>query len=247
MRRICLDISYDGTDYSGWQVQQNARTVQGELERALEIIHKQPVRLHGSGRTDSGVHALHQFAHMDSVIDSMPANRFTAALNRLLPEDVTIRSSWEVPHDFHARYSAVERTYEYVIRSYDTLTPMNCRFCTPVVTLPDMQRLNAFASRIVGVHDFSSFAAAGDPNETKIRRIIDAVWYVREEALVFRITGNAFLWRMVRSIVGTMLDLSVQNCSSDRFFSILHAKDRFLAGTTAPARGLTLMGVRYED
>jgi tRNA pseudouridine38-40 synthase len=110
-----------------------------------------------------------------------------------------------------------------------------------------MQRLNAFASRIVGVHDFSSFAAAGDPNETKIRRIIDAVWYVREEALVFRITGNAFLWRMVRSIVGTMLDLSVQNCSSDRFFSILHAKDRFLAGTTAPARGLTLMGVRYED
>jgi tRNA pseudouridine38-40 synthase len=247
MRRICLDISYDGTDYSGWQVQQNARTVQGELERALGIIHKQPVRVHGAGRTDSGVHALHQFAHIDSFIDSMPADKYAAALNRYLPEDIAVRSSWEVPHDFHARYSAVERTYEYVVRPYETLTPMNCRFCTPVAKLPDMQRLNAFASRIVGVHDFSSFAAAGDFNESKVRRVIDAVWYASEGALNFRITGNAFLWRMVRSLVGTMLDLHDQGSSPDDLTAVIGSKDRFLAGTTAPARGLTLMGVRYEN
>jgi tRNA pseudouridine38-40 synthase len=246
MRRIKLTVAYDGTDFYGWQVQRAGRTVQGELEKALEKLHKHPVRVHGSGRTDSGVHALGQCAHFDSDIPSIEPERYALALNTLLPRDLTIISSCETGDDFHARFSAVSRTYEYSLRSFETLNPMNSRYAAPVKSLPPLQLLNSYAREIVGIHDFTTFAAVGDKNESKIRQIHDAVWFTREDALVLKIRGNAFLWRMVRSIVGTMMDLYTQGKNGSSMKDILNACNRSEAGVTAPAQGLMLTRVDYE-
>lgn len=245
MRNIRLDIAYVGTAYCGWQIQPKDITVQALIEQALSKIHKREIDIIGSGRTDSGVHADMQVANFYTDIDSIPAENFRQALNSLLPLDIRILKSRHVSDSFHSRFDAVRRTYKYYIKLGEVGHPRYRDFCYLVRKPLDLKRLNDLARELVGEHDFTTFAASGDQAPTKTRRIFSAGFYPEGEFLVFKICGNAFLQRMVRSLTGTLLDLCWKGSSPSDIRSILASKDRSLAGTTAPARGLFLHHVEY--
>lgn len=244
-RRIRIDLAYDGTDFFGWQVQSHGRTVQGELEKALGKIEGAEVRVIGSGRTDSGVHACFQVAHFDTEKDSIEPSRFATALNSILLKDIRILVTKEVAEDFHARFSAVERGYCYYFSQNSCMLPFYRDFCWDLRRPLNVELLNRYASKLIGLHDFTTFSAAGDASPTKERIITSASFVPRGDFLVFKLSGNAFLWKMVRSITGTMIGLEVKGAGEGVFEEILKAKERSLVGTTAPARGLFLDYVRY--
>lgn len=254
MRNILLTISYDGTDFCGWQRQDCAadgtpvRTVQGEVERALMKIHKEQVRLTGSGRTDSGVHAVAQAAHFFSPIDTIPAERYVPALNSLLSRDVRIMEAKEVPGSFSARFSATSRTYRYFIH-----TGIPCageaRYVWTVRHKPDIGVLNEMASCLRGEIDCAAFAAAGDKSLSTFRYIEGAKFFVdgrNSQVVVFEITANAFLWKMVRSLVGSLVFFEKRSRSPEYFRAVLESKDRRRAGPTAPPEGLFLWSVDFS-
>ncbi|AEJ62133.1 tRNA pseudouridine synthase A [Spirochaeta thermophila DSM 6578] len=245
-RNIKVVLAYDGTDFVGWQRQPNGRSVQGVVEDALARMHKHPVHVHAAGRTDSGVHAVGQCINFITDIDSLPVEKFALALNSFLPRDVKALQAEEVPPDFHARYSAVRREYRYYVFSSPSPYPHLRRYSLWVNRLPDVRLLNAYASCIVGEHDFSSFCSPSDPSPSKVRLIHTASWFPEGARLVFRIVGNAFLWRMVRALVGTMLDLEKQKADPEMMWKILEARDRSAASDSAPAWGLFLHEVQYE-
>lgn len=254
MRNILLTISYDGTDFCGWQRQDKAdkgkpvRTVQGEIEKALEKIHKAHVNLTGSGRTDSGVHAFAQAANFFSSIDSIPEEKFSVALNSLLPSDIRIMSSKEVSKDFSARFSATSRTYRYFFHTGNPLAS-EMRFVWPIYRKPNLDVLNKMASFLKGEVDCASFAAAGDKSLSTCRYIDGARFYFDEknpEILVFEITANAFLWKMVRTLAGSFLFFEKSGKSPEYFKEVLDAKDRSKAGPTAPANGLFLYKISFD-
>ncbi|WP_028973986.1 tRNA pseudouridine(38-40) synthase TruA [Spirochaeta cellobiosiphila] len=244
---IRLDIAYDGTDYQGWQVQaKGGRTVQGELEKALEKIHKHPIKLIGSGRTDSGVHASHQVANFQTDLVNMEPSRFMLALNSLLPRDIRIKSSSLTHPDFHSRYDAVKRIYYYYIKSSWSSSPFDDRYCYTVRDELDIHLLNKMCRHLVGFHDYTTFTNPKDMSKTRTRHIYSAVFFPEGSYTVFKIAGNAFLWRMVRSIVGTLLECYRQG-GEQSFVDRFHAKDRSATGVTAPARGLFLHKVYYKE
>ncbi len=245
-RRIMLIVGYDGYDFCGWQIQPHVRTVQQEIESVLERIHGHHIRVYASGRTDAGVHATGQVIHFDSDIASIPAERYALILNSQLPIDVRIYGSDVVPSDFHARFSARSRSYRYVIKQFADMTPMDQRYCYGVPRLPSVTLLNSYAREIIGIHDFTTFSAAKDPNEVKIREVFEAVWIENGSSLEFTIRGNAFLWKMVRSLVGTMLELALKKRESSDMRDILNSLDRSQAGMTAPPHGLRLERIEYE-
>lgn len=247
MRRILLTISYDGTDFCGWQVQLGQRTVQKEIEDALFTLHGHMVRLYGSGRTDSGVHASGQRAHFDSDIDSIPPDRFIQALNSLLPQDVRILESREVSFSFDARGSALYRSYRYTVRLYEGALASQVRYSHLVASFPSMRLLDCYASSLVGTHDFTTFTVAKDPSPSKVRHVYSASWQFEQGALTFRICGNAFLWKMVRSLVGTMLQMAREGRGEQEFRWALEAASRSRACMTAPAKGLSLERIVYES
>ncbi len=246
-RRICLTAAFDGTDFQGWQIQDNGRTVQGVLEEVLGRMHRHEVRVIGAGRTDSGVHARGMTAHFNTDIASIPAERFVPALNGLLPRDVRIVRSTEAAPDFHARFDARWREYRYML-CCGSADPHARRFSLFLDRRPSVRRLNRYAAAAAGEHDFSAFCAAGDLSDSKNRRIMQAVWVpFGRDRLEFRIRGTAFLWKMVRSLVGTMLELERDAAPETAMSEILQSRDRSAAGTTAPARGLHLWRVNYEQ
>ena len=246
-RNIRLDISYDGTDFQGWQIQKSDRTVQGELEKALAALHGYKVNLTGSGRTDSGVHATGQVGNFYTDHKSLPSEKFREALNSHLPPDVRVMESREVSHEFHSRYDARCRVYKYYILNGPVCAAHQRNFCYQTRAPLDFVRLNALAAPLTGIHDFTSFAAQRDPNRNKIRQIYSARFLREGPFIVFRIAGNAFLWRMVRSLVGTLLFLDAEKAEPPYMQSILDGKDRTLAGPCAPARGLFFHKVLYES
>lgn len=245
MRNIRLDIAYDGSAYCGWQIQPSNITVQEMIEKALSKIHKREIDIIGSGRTDSGVHADMQVANFETDIDSIPAQNYRKAINSLLPLDIRILRSREVSMSFHSRFDAVRRTYKYYIKLAEVGHPRYRDFCYLVRKPLDLTVLNNLARELVGEHDFTTFAAAGDQAPTKIRTIYSAIFYPEGEFIVFKICGNAFLQRMVRSLTGTLLDMCWKGNTPSDLKTILESKDRSLAGTTAPARGLFLNKVEY--
>jgi tRNA pseudouridine38-40 synthase len=244
-RRIRLVVAYDGTEFCGWQMQKADRSVQQELQKALAQIHRHPVKITGAGRTDSGVHAVGQTAHFDTDLLTMPPAKFVPALNSLLPQDVRVRESCEVGKKFHARRDALSREYRYYITARDWCSPVVSPFSLSVPVLPDIRLLNQYARSIVGIHDFTAFSAAGDQSVSKIRAVYAASFYPEGRRIVFRIIGNAFLWRMVRSLIGTMLALESRQAEEGAMREILCSGDRLQVGTTAPAKGLFLYKVRY--
>lgn len=248
LRNIRLDISYDGTNFAGWQKQSAssaARTVQGELEAALFRLHKKSIPLVGSGRTDAGVHAAGQVANFHTDIAAMPAERFVPALNSLLPPDVRILRAQEVQPGFHARFDARERTYRYFLDCSVSVPAYELPYCWPLFRRPDVRRLNSMASVLHGEMDCSVFAAAGDKSFSKSRFFYRAGFFPEGRKLVFQISANAFLWKMVRSILGTILDLEKKGASREDFIRIVKSGRRSLAGQTAPAKGLFLWNIRY--
>ncbi len=244
-RKMLLTLSYDGSDFAGWQVQKHERTVQGELERALEVMHRRPVRATAAGRTDSGVHARRQKAHFTTDLGSVSPEKFVPALNGLLPRDVRIIASREVPGTFHARYDAVSREYRYIVTWNRLLRSDTSTRAWFMDRCPSVSLLNSYAREIIGTRDFTACCAAGDSSETRLRRIEAAIWYPMGTHLVFMIRGNAFLWKMVRSLVGTMIELEASGAPGSAMADILASKDRCRAGITAPAHGLYLWEVSY--
>ena len=247
-RRIRLTVAYDGTDFSGWQIQSSARTVQGEMHRSLERMHGHPVRLEAAGRTDAGVHARGQVVSLTTDLDSIPVETLPRAINSFLPVDVRIMAAQQTAPEFHARFSARSRTYRYYLYPTEIGYPHLRRHCLLVRQAPDIDRLTGYADCLIGSRDYTTFAATGgDHGRSMTRRVLVASWYELGDFLVFEITANAFLWKMVRSIVGTMIDLEAAAAGRDEMEAIIAAADRRRAGPTAPARGLFLEHVGYDD
>lgn len=251
-QRFRLDLAYDGTDFEGWQSQvreegiEDGRTVQAELEKALSILVKAPCPVVGAGRTDSGVHARGQTAHFDAAT-RMEGQNFVRGLNSILPPDIRVLDCRPVSSDFHSRFSALARVYHYHIVPAQSLLPWEVRYCHRVRQIPPLPLLNSMAALLHGEMDFTSFAHAKDPSPSKNRFIYHSAFYPQGDRVIYKITGNAFLWRMVRSLVGTLLDLGAQGAGPPEFASILEARDRRKAGPTAPGQGLYLQKVIYHE
>jgi tRNA pseudouridine38-40 synthase len=246
-RNIKLTIAYDGTDFCGWQRQENTRTVQGVIEKALEKMHEKHINLTGSGRTDSGVHAIGQAANFYTEIDSIPASRFAPALNSLLPHDVRILEAAEVPANFHARFSASARVYRYQFICRKML-PTEMRYHIHLHAFPPVELLNAYGRLLFGETDCSIFAGAGDnAGKSKKRYIYRAYFYTEKEKLIFEICANAFLRNMVRSIAGTFLHYGETGTEPEKLKEIIDSKKRSLAGPTLSPQGLFLWNVEYEN
>ncbi|MDR2193688.1 MAG: tRNA pseudouridine(38-40) synthase TruA [Treponema sp.] len=252
-RNIKVMIAYDGTDFSGWQTQKNSgargggviRTVQGCIEEALQKLHKHPVSLTGSGRTDAGVHAAGQTANFYTDIQSIAPERFVPALNSLLPKDARILAATEIHSGFHARFDAKARTYRYHIIAGRHALPHELRYALQLWNRPSVERLNSYARLLRGEMDCSAFATPRDPSESRFRYIFNAGFFVQGGVLVFEITANAFLWKMVRAITGTLLFCEEKEASVSAFQSLVEQGDRSKAGPAAPPQGLFLWKVDY--
>jgi tRNA pseudouridine38-40 synthase len=244
-RNIRLLVAYDGTDFSGWQRQERSRTVQGLIEEALEKLHKKPVRLTASGRTDAGVHAAAQVANFYTSIGSMEAARFVPALNSLLPKDIRILEAKETLHDFHARFDVRMRTYRYYFITRRHALPWEQRFAWHIRRQPEIQRLNAYARLFHGEMDCTAFSVPKDKSRSRSRYIFAASFFTEGDKLVFEISANAFLWKMVRSIAGTLMRLEEEKAELDYLRELIQSKKRSLSGPTAPPQGLFLWKVDY--
>jgi tRNA pseudouridine38-40 synthase len=242
---VRLTLAYDGTDFHGWQRQRSERTVQAVVEDALARMLGEPVRLHGAGRTDSGVHALGQVANFTTDVDSIPADRWVAAINSYLPRDVQVVSGGIAPADFDSRRSAIARGYHYNLLAGSVPYPHLRRYSYAVRRRLDLVRLNRAAASLLGEHDFAVFAAAGHSSESTVRRVIAASFFPHPPYVVFRIVATSFLWRMVRSIVGTLLQIAENEAPPADIADLITSRQRDLAGQTAPARGLFLERVWY--
>lgn len=244
MRNIKVVVEYDGMDYFGFQRQPGRRTIQGELESALTRIIKETIRVCGAGRTDAGVHALGQVISFKTG-GTIPTKKIVAALNSVLPADIVARDAVEVSDEFHARYSAKSRIYKYVILNDEIPSAVSGRFVWHVPYELNEVEMGRAAEALLGVHDFKSFSAAGSDTPHHIREIKRLSVHRSGKLVVFEIEANAFLHSMARIIVGTLIDVGQGRLEPKDITRILKAKDRRLAGKTAPPSGLSLMEVTY--
>lgn len=246
MKRVRLIISYDGTNYCGWQIQKNGITVEEIINRELSSLLKEDIAVIGASRTDSGVHAVANVAVFDTDT-KIPAEKISFALNQRLPDDIRIQKSEEVPQDFHPRYCNSTKTYEYKILNRRFPDPLN-RLYTHFVYLPlDVDKMKKAAEYIVGEHDFASFCSAGSQVKTTVRTVYTLDVSKENDIISIKISGNGFLYNMVRIIVGTLLKVGLSVYPPEHVKEILDSKDRYMAGPKAPARGLTLIGIEYEE
>ena len=249
IRNIKLTVAYDGTDFSGWQRQARDRSVQAVIEDALQKIHKSPTVIHAAGRTDAGVHAAGQAVNFYSPIAGMNARSYIPALNSILPTDVRVLEAEEAPEKFHARFDALLRRYRYHFICGRQALPHERRYATQLFRHPDINLLNGYARLLYGEMDCSFFASPSDPTLKRggspFRFIHQAYFFQRADRLVFEISANAFLWKMVRSITGTLLFCESRRLSPEGFNRILLSGDHSKAGPTAPPGGLFLWNVEY--
>ncbi|WP_202710051.1 tRNA pseudouridine(38-40) synthase TruA [Sporosalibacterium faouarense] len=244
MKNIRLTIEYDGTRFNGWQKQPNQRTIQGEIEKALKKITNQEVCIHGSGRTDKGVHARGQVAsfHTQSRI---PEDRFKVALNSILPKDITIKNSEQVNNDFHARFSAIGKEYSFLIYNHRIRSSLVREYSYHVKYDLNIERMKRASEDFIGEHDFRSFMTSGSSIKDTVRRI-DKFTINRDNNIIkLRVSGNGFLYNMVRIMTGTLIDIGCGKLSEDIIPSILNSRKRDNAGHTAKPQGLYLEKVFY--
>ena len=247
-----LTIQYDGTDFHGWQMQSELRTVQGELTKALCQIEGRDVVVHGSGRTDAGVHAEGQVANVDLQKQITP-EKLRAAINGNVGRDVRVIEASVAAPDFHARYSALEKTYLYRVINGAVMSPFWLRYAHHEARALDLERMRQSAALFIGTHDSTAFSSAQSDSETKTRTIarltIDRLWDERAGCSVIEIAMSAdgFLRYMVRSIAGSLLAVGRGEMDPEPIERAINEGDRSLAGATAPACGLTLVSVRYEQ
>jgi len=243
-RNIKLNLEYDGTNYQGWQVQPDVPTVQGALERAVRRITGEEVRVTGAGRTDAGVHALGQAAHF-VISNPMPVDRLRSALNAVLPEDVVVREAEEADNDFHARYSAKGKWYRYTIFNRPSPPALDRGTALHVHYPLDVPAMKRAARELVGTFDFSSFACNTGEEENPVRTVTRIDIRKEGDYITIDLEAISFLYKMARSIVGTLLDVGRGKMRPEEMREALLARERGKAGATAPARGLCLMRVDY--
>ena len=246
MRNIKLVIEYDGEGFNGWQKQPNKLNIQGEIEKAIqEITGDETIDLIASGRTDAGVHSLGQTANFKTENDKIPVEKFPIALNSKLKKSIIIKSAEEMEDRFHSRYCVKSKTYRYIINNSENGTALyrNLEYHFP-------QKLNTCEMKkaikyFEGEHDFKGFKASGSNNKSSIRKIYNT--NIREEnnRIIIELTGNGFLYNMVRIIVGTLLDVGIGKIKAEDISNIIETKDRKLAGKTVPPYGLYLLKVEY--
>ncbi len=247
MKRVKMVVAYDGTNYCGWQVQPNGITIEEVLNKTLSQLLGEEITVTGASRTDSGVHSLGNVAIFDTET-RIPADKIAFALNQRLPEDIVVQGSCEVPADWHPRYQESRKTYEYRI--------LNRTFRMPTRRLDtyffhydlDVEKMKRAASYLVGEHDFKSFCAVGAQVKTTTRTIYACeVEKGTNDVITIRVTGNGFLYNMVRIIAGTLVKVGNGDIEPEQIPVILEAKNREAAGPTAPAHGLTMMGIEYLE
>jgi tRNA pseudouridine38-40 synthase len=244
-----LVLAYDGTEFHGWQVQPGHPTVQGVLRDALARITGEDVLPQGSGRTDAGVHALGQVASF-ALAAPIPEANLARALNRILPAAIRVLSAARVASDFHARHSARAKTYEYRIFRGEICSPWQARYVYAWNAPLDVDAMQVATTRVLGEHDFTSFAASDDsPPDSRgnVRRLHTSQWVQEPQLLLYRVRGNGFLHHMVRNLVGTFLEVGRGNIKETEILPILESRSRERAGPTAPARGLFLVNVDYDS
>ncbi len=248
MRRIRVSVAYDGTGFHGWQVQPDLPTIQGALEAILAEIEGKPVSVAGSGRTDAGVHALAQVAAF-SIGNPIPAANLKKAINRLLPASIRVTSAAETHAEFHPRYDAVAKTYEYRIFRGEVCSPFERRYVHHYPYRLDVEPMRSLAPILEGEHDFEAFAAADDSDKegrSKVRTIFSSQLEAAPDRLVYRVRGSGFLKHMVRNIVGTLIEAGKGNLGEEGLLALLEPGSEKKAGPSAPACGLFLIGVEYD-
>lgn len=246
MTRLKCTLAYDGTNFSGYQVQPGRRTVQGEVEAALASIHKgEKIRITASGRTDAGVHALGQVFHFDTHL-RIPVQNWVKAMNRLLPDDLYIFNVEETPANFHARFDVKKKEYRYrlLTRRLPDLFRRHYTYHFPYPLC--LESMEEAAGYLKGKHDFTSFCAAGTSVVDKVRTLYDlTVFQEEEDETVIKAIGSGFLYQMVRIIVGTLLDVGIGKIAPADIVKIMEARDRAAASKTAPPQGLTMWKAYY--
>ena len=276
MRRIMLTVAFDGTNYSGWQIQPNKETIEGVLNRELSRLLNEEIKVVGASRTDSGVHAEGAVCVFDTE-SKIPGDKFSYAINQKLPEDIRIRKSKEVDITFHPRRANSRKTYRYRIRHDEFPNPLDARYSYHVYTKLDIEAMRRACEFIKGKHDFKSFCSVHTDVDTTVRTVYDvhidvtpdkkllqmsglmksagesgamrsggesAAGRIRPEIIDIYVTGNGFLYNMVRIIAGTLIEVGQGKIKPEEIPAIIEACDREKAGPTAPAKGLTLIGYR---
>lgn len=247
MRRIMLTVAYDGTNYHGWQIQPNVITIESVLNEALSLLFKEEIHVIGASRTDTGVHALGNIAVFDTEA-RMPGDKVSYALNQRLPQDIRIEDSREVPLDFHPRHCNSRKTYEYKILNREFPLPTYRLYAHFTYVPLDVTRMQQAADYLVGEHDFKSFCSVKTQAESTVRTIYSVDVRTEDEAyIVIRVSGNGFLYNMIRIIAGTLVKAGKGKITPQDIDLMLEAKNRCEAGQTAPPQGLTLMNIDYVD
>ena len=244
MRNLKLTLAYDGTEFHGWQVQPELRTIQGELGTALQKLFNHEVHVIGSGRTDAGVHAHAQVASVQT-IRAIDTGAVLHGANALLPKQIRILRVDEAGLDFHPRRSARAKTYEYRIWRENVVSPFHCRYVLPFRQPLDEEALDRGTSHFIGSHDFTSFCSTTIEIENRVRTIFEASWDRNSTVWTFRIRGSGFLKYMVRTITGTLLEVGQGRIGPEDIPLIFEERDRRLAGPSLPACGLHLISVEY--
>ena len=244
VRRIKLVVAYDGTNYCGWQVQPNGVSIQAMLQKHIEALTGEKIMLTGASRTDSGVHALGQVAVFDTS-RPWPAERFVPALNQRLPRDIVIQSAEEVSADFHPRYQNTLKTYEYRILNRRVPLPnerLNSYFVPQTL---DVEAMREAAAEIMGTHDFHNFCLVKTKVTNTVRTITNLTLTKEGDMIYLRITGDGFLYNMVRIIVGGLLKVGFHKKTAEDIRKSLETSERYVVGPTAPPQGLTLVNIEY--
>ncbi len=246
-KRILFTIAYDGTEYAGWQKQKydNVKTVQATFENACKkLFGKQDIEVIGASRTDAGVHAIGQRAVIE-VETPIPTTKIPFAIRSFLPDDIVVRKAEEVAENFHPRYDCVKKTYCYIFYYDDFCNPIVRKNSVFVYGKLDILAMKQAASYLIGTYDFKCFCAAGSSVTTTVRTIFDCTVEKKEHFITITITGDGFLYHMVRIIAGTLVDVGIGKIKPEEIPNIIESKDRTKAGMTAPAKGLTLLEIYY--
>lgn len=246
MKNIKLTIEYDGKNFAGWQTQPNKISIQGEILKAIKKITGEDVELNASGRTDAGVHALAQIAnfHTNSTI---PAEKFPYALNSNLPNSIVIKKAEEVPERFHSRYNCTSKTYRYIINNNEFPSALDRYKEFHMPNKLDINKMKEALKHFEGTHDFKGFkSSGGNAKKTTIRTITKASLYEEKNKIIIELTGDGFLYNMVRIITGTIVDVGLGKINPESITEIINSKDRTKAGKTLPPHGLYLIKVEYN-
>lgn len=244
MRNIKLTIEYDGKDFNGWQKQPNKLNIQGTIEKAIEKITGEQIELNASGRTDAGVHALGQVANFKTQ-STIPLEKIAIAINSNLKKSIIIKKAEEMPQEFHARYACKRKTYQYIIDNSETGTAIYRNIKYNFSQKINVQEMQKAVKYFIGEHDFKAFKASGTSSKTSVRTIYSAEVIKQNQDIIIKLTGNGFLYNMVRIISGTLLEVGIGKIKAEQIPDIIKSKDRTKAGKTLPPQGLYLVEVLY--